>query len=372
MKIGKQNYFNAVKIIPILICGFATSSLAEANDAASAIAALKAEISMLPATDKVAIQELSSVISTLEKQAPKQTVINGNGAAYAANALPIHDLNGQMNEGNRPTPELFPQTRPAENTPGRYLGAGRFENKNDGVTENPAQPDGSASIRSQNPVTGPHVITWGGADFAAKSFYSYIGSIQALSGQNIESQDGFLIRESAGYGSYKFKKITVTGGEVSGNVKTADLMLGYKKAFDKGGVAVYAGGSVENHVLSSNDAGDSVNGTHAGFASSADAQFTPIDNVTLLGMGSYASANQSYWSHFALGYSLPGGGPLGSCKIGPTIGFSGGKDYSIRRYGAAITDINIGFANMYTYAGYGTYSNDTDSVYGGLGLGKSF
>lgn len=217
---------------------------------------------------------------------------------------------------------------------------------------------------------GGRVIIWGGVDVAGRSYYTYAGSVQSLSGKSIHTQDGFLIRESVGYGDYRFKKASVVG-DVTGTVKTGDLMLGYKNAFENGGIAVYAGGSVENHHRSANDAGDSVIGTHAGFASSMDAQIRATDHIRLLGMASYASANQSYWTHFSAGYAFDAGS-LGTVTVGPTAGFSGGKDYDIQRYGVAASDINIGFATMYIYTGYATYSNDTDNIYGGLGFGKSF
>lgn len=221
----------------------------------------------------------------------------------------------------------------------------------------------------EQPVGG-RVIIWGGVDVAGRSYYAYAGSVQSLSGRNIHTQDGFLIRESVGYGDYRFKKTGVVG-DVTGTVRVGDLMLGYKNAFNNGGIAVYAGGSIENHDRSANDAGNSVIGTHAGFASSADAQIRATDRVTLLGMASYASANRSYWTHFSAGYAFDMG-PLGRVSVGPTAGFSGGKDYDIQRYGVTASDINVGFANMYVYTGYATYSNDTDNVYGGLGFGKSF
>ncbi len=217
---------------------------------------------------------------------------------------------------------------------------------------------------------GGRVIIWGGVDVAGQSYYTYAGSVQSLSGKSIHTQDGFLIRESVGYGDYRFKKAAVVG-EVTGTVKVGDLMLGYKNAFENGGIAVYAGGSVENHNRSANDAGDSVIGTHAGFASSMDAQIRPTDRFKLVAMASYASANQSYWTQFSADYGIDAG-PLGRVSIGPTAGFSGGRDYDIQRYGVALSDINVGFANMYVYTGYATYSNDTNNIYGGLGFGKSF
>lgn len=233
----------------------------------------------------------------------------------------------------------------------------------------PRQEGQQAEVHEPSSSYGS-VIIWGGVDVAGGSYYTYAGSVQSLSGKNIHSQDGFLIRESVGYGDYKFKKAAVVG-DVTGTVKVADLMLGYKNAFDNGGIALYVGASVENHDRSANDAGNSMIGTHAGFASSLDAQIRATDRITLVGMASYASANQSYWTQFSAGYGVDAG-LLGRVSVGPAVGFSGGKDYDIQRYGIAVSDINVGFANMYVYTGYATYSSDRDNIYGGLGFGKSF
>lgn len=220
-------------------------------------------------------------------------------------------------------------------------------------------------------VAGNRVIIWGGVDVKDSSYYTYAGSVQSLSGKSIYTQDGFLIKEAAGFGDFSFKKSGVAG-DVTGTVRTADLSLGYKKVFENGGIAIYAGGSVENHQRSANDAGNDVIGTHAGFIASTDGQVRLSDRFTLMGMASYATANQSYWTHFAAGYAFDAG-KIGRMTFGPTVGFSGGEDYDVQRYGASLADINIGFANMYVYSGYEVCSNsDNNGVYSGIGFGKSF
>jgi len=263
------------------------------------------------------------------------------------------------------------------------LRAGRFATKDEATTrcdDLKKQGDDCFVVKQVLPPPEPpfddkgfkgNAIIWGGADFTSESLYTYLGAVRALSGQNIHSQSGFLLRTSLGYGRYEYNKTGVANPKVTGKVKVADLMLGYKKSFDNGGVTLYLGGSIENHDLSANDSGNSANGTHAGFASSMDAQFKPLENVTLMGMGSYATANQSYWSHFSAGYRLDSS-PFGSVTIGPTAGIAGGKNYQQRRVGVAMSDIDLGFAKAFSYTGYGRYRDGNGSMYFGFGLDHSF
>lgn len=214
-------------------------------------------------------------------------------------------------------------------------------------------------------------IIWAGADFTNNSYFTYAGTVSGLSGQNIHTQDGFLLRLSAGHGQYEFTATPPSIGKVKGRIHVADIMTGYKKTFPNGGVSFYLGGSVENHDRSANDAGSSVNGTNFGLASSVDAQAKLRDNISLMGMASYSTANDSYWSHFSAGYILDDT-PLGTVTIGPTTGIAGGQDYQQRRIGGAISGIDIGLGNAYVYSGYEKHRDDSSNMYFGLGLDRSF
>ena len=55
---------------------------------------------------------------------------------------------------------------------------------------------------------------WTGVDLSPDSWYAYLGAVTALSGQDITTQGGWLLRGSVGYGKYDYLAPAVPGGQV--------------------------------------------------------------------------------------------------------------------------------------------------------------
>ena len=110
--------------------------------------------------------------------------------------------------------------------------------------------------------------------------------------------------------------------------------------------------------------------TNIGFATSLDAQVKPSPNTLLIGLGSYSTANQSYWSHFNAAYVFDES-VLGGLAFGPTASFSGSTEYYTHRFGLSFSNIDLKFARCYINSGYSRNENDTSSIYFGLGLERN-
>jgi hypothetical protein len=208
---------------------------------------------------------------------------------------------------------------------------------------------------------------WTGADVAPNSYFAYLGGVAALSGQAIEREDGFLFRFGGGYGEYHYDTVAVSTGRVDANLTAGELMLGYSFFFANGSLGVYMGGNAERHDASPVDSGNSVRGTAGGLKGSADLKLTPMQNVSLGASGSYSSAFDSYWTHLDAGYDF---GPF---SFGPEATFLGNEGFNQSRFGAAISNVDIGFAMLRLYGGYAeNRSRGADGFYAGFGLGADF
>ena len=210
-------------------------------------------------------------------------------------------------------------------------------------------------------------IIWAGADFAASSYYSYIGGFTALSGQDIFTENGWLLRLGAAYGGYEYDTPAVPGGNLSVDMIGGDAMVGYSHVFNSGRLSLYLGGNVEDHETSATDPGNSIKGFYAGAKALVELSYNPLEKIKLNATGSYSTANDSYWTRASAGYDF---GPF---TIGPDITHMGNKEFEQTRKGFVLSDIKLDFVTLQVYTGYAdNKSKGEDSIYGGLGLSTSF
>lgn len=221
----------------------------------------------------------------------------------------------------------------------------------------------SAAATAQAGSTG----VWTGFDISPDSYFIYLGAMTALQGQDIQSQDGWLLRGDAGYGEYDYDTVAVPGGNVDGDVSTGDILVGYRHFFPAGYVTGFLGGDIQHHNISPNDPGNSVDGSEGGVKGALELFASPAANIEIQALGNYSTAFDSYWSRLTVGYNF---GPV---TIGPEVRFLGNEEFHQVRYGASISGFDIGFANVSINGGYANTSDrGDDGAYGGIGFGANF
>jgi len=204
-------------------------------------------------------------------------------------------------------------------------------------------------------------------NFGAKNSYydAEAGAVTALSGQDIKTQEGWLLRGDVGYANYDYD---IPGANIDGDLYSADVMAGYGFAFGGGHANAYFGGAYANQDLHDHDGGTNVKGDRFGAIIAGDATYTPVDRVELNGQASWNTAFSTYDTRFDAGYKLA------SFTVGPEVGFKGNNAYNENSYGVALSDIDLGFANTRIAAGYANTNGRAgdSSLYGTLGFERSF
>ncbi len=207
-------------------------------------------------------------------------------------------------------------------------------------------------------------FTWAGTDATNSSYAVYTGAYTALSGQDIYSEDGWLLRGSAGFGEFDYD--SETGDNVNVNAYGGDIMLGHSFFFKGGNVNLFVGGGVEYRNKSSDDPAEDVNETNYSLKLNFDTYFKPVEDIIVLALGSYSTSETAYFSHISVAYDF------GILEFGPTIGAFGDDDYLIRRVGASLGGINLGIVRAHISGGYQDNQDNDKSGYLSFGLGRSF
>ncbi|MEI7670208.1 MAG: cellulose biosynthesis protein BcsS, partial [Pseudomonadota bacterium] len=180
-------------------------------------------------------------------------------------------------------------------------------------------------------------LAFTGGSATGDSYYGYVGGVTAL---NYDlSRDGWLMRATAAYGSYKYDRSGLP--KVDGDVSAQDVMIGYQKYF--GGNSLYKnlrltgylGGDYQDHSISPNDTKNPVRGSTGGVKGQAEI-FANLDNkISVSAIGNYSSAFDTYWSKGSVGYNF------GHFTFGPEVLFMGSESYDQQRFGVFIGDIPL-------------------------------
>ena len=212
---------------------------------------------------------------------------------------------------------------------------------------------------------GPTVAVFGGGDVRQRSWYAYGGFVFAPFGDL--TQNGFLLRGVIGGGEYEYDNAGVAGGEVDGDHINLEGMLGYQFLMDMARVSVYAGVNVQDHDLSPNDPGNSVDGTEVGFA--ATGEIETLETSPFYGnlAGTFSTANDTYWTRGRIGWRID------QFVIGPEGSLSGNDEYDAARIGG-FGMMQLGMFNVSVSVGWADVdgTQGDDSVYGTLGVGTAF
>lgn len=210
---------------------------------------------------------------------------------------------------------------------------------------------------------------WTGVDFGPDSHYIYLGAVTGISGQDIQTQSGWLLRADVGFGEYEYDTVFPgpVNASIDGDVFAGDILVGYRHHFANGHFTAYLGGEFQDHDLSPDDAANEVDGGEGGVKGQLELSVSPATNINVGAIGSYSTAYDSYWSRLDANYDF------GAFSIGPEVGFLGNEEYDQFRFGAALSNVSLGFADARAYIGHAsTDGRGEDGLYGGLGLAKNF
>lgn len=156
-------------------------------------------------------------------------------------------------------------------------------------------------------------------------------------------KSGLRLRVDAADGSFYYNEEgNPQNGEplllsVHGHYINAGAAVGYAYISDKLYASAFIGGNYQYVSLSHQDQGNSTVGTRWGFKASVDADYKPIDSVSLLIAGNYSTANNSWWSRFRPGYEI-----APEVYAGPEVGFMGNNFWRQLFWGAHLRGLKFG------------------------------
>lgn len=198
------------------------------------------------------------------------------------------------------------------------------------------------------------------------AYFLYGGAVHALNGDL--SAEGFLLRGFIGFGEYEYKNAAVAGGEVNGDVVSMDASAGYQIFTGNMRLTGYVGLAFENNDLSPNDSGNSTRGDEVGIKLQAEIAGVGIAPWHWSAMGSYGSANDSYWARLRVGHEF------GQVIVGPEGLLMGNNEYDGQRIGGFITLPQFGAVSISLSGGYADVDGTQggDSVYGAIDFSTTF
>ncbi|MDX1950183.1 MAG: cellulose biosynthesis protein BcsS [Rickettsiales bacterium] len=206
---------------------------------------------------------------------------------------------------------------------------------------------------------------FGGASFIKDASHGFIGAVTATNGDI--TQEGFLVRGSAGAGQYDYDNRNVAGGDVETNFGSIDLLGGYQAFFQNNQtLKFYVGGSWENHQLSPKDYNAEVRGTEFGLKSQVE-YYANFNNVVTNAIGAYSTGFDTYFTLANVGYDF------GGFAFGPEVAFLGNEGFHQQRVGGFLGNIEIGDVILSLSSGYAFASGVAEqSIYGGFNFTRRF
>jgi hypothetical protein len=217
---------------------------------------------------------------------------------------------------------------------------------------------------------------WVGGDGGARSLSVYGGMTTSLT-DDIRG-NGLRLRSSAGFGTYAYTRSYVAADnrrawqEFRGSMQTADVLLGYQRAFGPWIVKVFAGGTQERHdvVAHGGQAGpglllddeNAVQGARIGFKGALETWLN-IDNRAFLQTDmSWSEPFKAYGSRLRAGYRLSP-----AFSTGLEAGAHGNANHDAGRAGAFLRFEWTG-GEVSASAGAAASQREITGVYGSLGV----
>jgi hypothetical protein len=214
----------------------------------------------------------------------------------------------------------------------------------------------------------PHVdfaTVYSGVEAVKDSWFYYGGAIVALNGDM--SRRGFLIQGLGGIGNYKYLNSGVPGGTVDGDITEGSGLIGYQ--FYTGNVRfrTFVGFDWQDNSLHPRDPANPVSGSQTGVVVTADLETVGPRPFYYDLYGSFASANDTYWSKVRVGYNF------GRVVIGPEGAFYGDENFHSERAGAFIKfplfrKLDVTMAGGFNFVDNNQFFNELGSgSFAGLG-----
>ena len=170
------------------------------------------------------------------------------------------------------------------------------------------------------------------------------------------------------YGKYEYTHDDGTN-TFKGRFASVDALVGYSKAYDNAAVTLAIGANYQDQRVSPFDPGNSVQGEKVGFKVQGDFWVNPTEQTLVMGIASYSTAFNTYYSILRFGYDFFGK----DFFIGPEFGALGNARTDQQRVGLAISGIPVGKRVRLTLSGGWLHErNEKDGAYATANIDFAF
>jgi Cellulose biosynthesis protein BcsS len=207
-----------------------------------------------------------------------------------------------------------------------------------------------APIDYGNLYFGTDVNTKGG-------LVGYGGILYAPGGLGIS---GLRLAAFGQYGRYQYSNEPFGTTTFKGRFASFDMLAGYSHVVQNGAVTLAVGANYQDHGVTPFDFNNSVQGERWGFKVQGDFWVNPTQQTLVLGIASYSTAFDTYYSIVKFGYDVFNLGFF----IGPEFAALGNDRTDQQRVGVHLTNLRI--ANRVTLAvsgGWLRQRNERDGAY---------
>ena len=166
-------------------------------------------------------------------------------------------------------------------------------------------------------------LVLGGAQFATRAPYGYLGTIIALPGQRLG--DGWVQRYWVDALRYEYDG---GPGRVEAKAWGVEAMLGVQSSTARSHAAGYLGLRAQNTLLSPFDPGNRAEGRRTGLKLQIEGEQAIARSWRVNGIANYSTATYDYWTRGRLLHGLAGG-----TYLGPELIVQGNRDYNLRAVG---------------------------------------
>jgi Cellulose biosynthesis protein BcsS len=184
----------------------------------------------------------------------------------------------------------------------------------------------------------------------------YGGILYAPGGMGIS---GLRLAAFGQYGRYRYSNDD-DGTTFKGRFASVDLLAGYSHVVQNGAVTLAIGANYQDQRVTPFDPGNSVQGERWGFKVQGDFWVNPTQQTLVVGIASYSTAFDTYYSIIKFGYDVFNLGFF----IGPEFAALGNDRTDQQRVGIHITNLRL--ANRVSFSVSGGWlhqRNERDGAY---------